>query len=339
MRWGWPGRTALVAVVLGCGCSSPAAKTPSPSPSSEPASPPATDQVKPLPSPLPDIVARVNGQPVSIGQVLALAKKKLVASTDRAKDMPGALRQAMHEYVDKELLLQEALARGIRADTSRVEAAFDQVRGQFRNEQAWLDSLTEQGLDVQSYKQELRSQETVNALLRQEADKVEVSEAEVRAWFEANPQAVDPGEKLQLREIFFAVSSKDPRVREAARVRAAVARSRAHEGESFSALAKELSEDKAGKGKGGQAEVVRGSRSPAYESAAFALQPGEVSDLVNTPDGVYVLKLDARIPGPAPAFADVKAEIRAGLLAEKRQAAFRSLLESLRAKGRVETFL
>jgi parvulin-like peptidyl-prolyl isomerase len=293
----------------------------------------------PLPSPLPDIVARVNGQPIAIGQVLALAKKGLVDSNDRARDMPRALRQALHDYVDRELLLQEALARGLRADTARVETAFDQVRAQFPSEQAWRDSLAEQGLDVQSYKQELRSQETVNALLREEADKVRVSAEEVKGFFEANPRAVDPAEKLVVQELFFAVGVAGPRAREAARVRAAVAQKRAESGEDFAALVKEVSADPAAFAKGGKVEVTRGARPPVYERAAYALAVGQVSKIVDAPDGVYVLKLEGRVPGPPPAFDAVKGEIESAFLAEKRQAAVRSLVASLRAKARIETFL
>lgn len=333
---GW----AVAAAVAIAGCRGPAGPPPgaSSSPSPVPGSSPQIDRVTPLPSPLPDIVARVNGAPVGVRQVLALAKKGLVDSPDRARDMPGAMRSAMQQYVVRELLLQESLARGITADTARVEAAFDQVRAQFKDEKAWADSLSDQGLDAQSFKKELRAQETVNALLDQEGDKVKVADEEVRAYFDANPRAVDPGERLRVQQILFASSPED-RAREAARVRAAVVQKRAVAGEDFAMLVREYSDDKATRERGGRLEVTRGAMPPAYDHAAFALQAGQVSELVDTPEGVYVLRLQERLPGPPPAYEDVRSIIKSAILGQKRQEAFSSLVSRLRAKARIETYL
>jgi hypothetical protein len=85
-------------------------------------------------------VARVNGQPVRLGQVVALAKKALERSQDREKDKAGVLRQAMHQYIIRELLFQEALARGLAADERRLEQAYDKARLDYRDEQKWASS-------------------------------------------------------------------------------------------------------------------------------------------------------------------------------------------------------
>ena len=99
--------------------------TPAPSPS-----PVSTDLGRPLPSPVPEVVARVNGQPVRIGQILPIAKTELdkVPVSDRDRKKPEVLRRALQQYVDRELLLQEALARGVQADTREVDWAYDQMR-------------------------------------------------------------------------------------------------------------------------------------------------------------------------------------------------------------------
>jgi parvulin-like peptidyl-prolyl isomerase len=284
-------------------------------------------------------VARVNGQPIRIGQVLALAQKGLIDSKDRAKDMPGAVRFALQQYIARELLLQQALADGLTADTSKVEAAFDQVRAQFKNEKAWLDSLADRGLDPQSFKQELRAQETVNVLMSREGDAVQVSDEEARAYFDANPHAIDPGERLRLQQVFFAVIAAGERARESARVKASVVQKRALAGEDFTKLAQSFSQDKATREAGGRLELKRGMKAPSYDAAAYALEPGQVSDIVDTPEGVYVLRLEERIPGPPPQFEDVKRDLKSALLSQKRQAAYDSLVNRLRAKARIETYL
>jgi peptidyl-prolyl cis-trans isomerase C len=154
-------------------------------------SPANTDPGRPLPSPVPEIVARVNGQPIRIGQILPIAKMELdkVSLPDRNRMKAEVVRRALEQYVDRELLLQEALARGIQADSREVDWAYDQMRREHADEAAWRGFLAQQGVDAQSFKAELRAQHTVAALVDQEVRAFPVSEATARAAFEAHPEA------------------------------------------------------------------------------------------------------------------------------------------------------
>jgi len=171
-------------------CSRPAG---GPSASASP-SPDAMDAARPLPSPVPEIVARVNGQPIGIRQILPMAKTELerLPEAERDQKKPEVLRRALQEYIDRELLLQEALARGLHADSSRVEWSYDQLRQGHADEAAWKDFLARQGLDGQSFKAELRAQHTVAALLEQEVQAWPVPDEEARAAFAANPGGFGP---------------------------------------------------------------------------------------------------------------------------------------------------
>jgi hypothetical protein len=147
----------------------PACSRPSAGPSGS-ASPARTDLGRPLPSPLPDIVARVNGQPIGIRQVLPLAKVELdkVSVADRDRMKPEVVRRALQKYVDRELLLQEALARGVQVDSRAVDWAYDQMRREHADEAAWVEFLADQGMDLQSVRAELRAKHLVEALLERE---------------------------------------------------------------------------------------------------------------------------------------------------------------------------
>ena len=146
------------------------------------ASPSPADLSRPLPSPVPDVVARVNGQPIRIHQILPTAKAELdrVSVTDRERKKPEVLRHALQRYVDRELLLQEALARGVAADSRDVEWAYDQMRREHADEAAWEEFLLGQGLNPQSLRAELRSQRTVAALIEQEMQATSATEAGAR---------------------------------------------------------------------------------------------------------------------------------------------------------------
>ena len=168
--------TRAAVTVLGlllAACSGAPARSPSPA---------NADPGRPLPSPVPEVVARVNGQPIRIGQILPIAKSELdrVSVADRDRKKPEVLRRALEQYVDRELLLQEALARGIQADSRQVDWAYDQMRREHADEQAWEEFLAEQGMDAQSFKAELRAQHTVAALVEQEMRAFPVPDAAAR---------------------------------------------------------------------------------------------------------------------------------------------------------------
>jgi hypothetical protein len=142
----------------------------------------------PLPKPMPDILARVNGHPVTARQVVPLAKKTLDKGNDQDREArkPRALREALHDYVDRELLFAESLERGLRADDRVVQYAYDRARVDHPNDQEWAETLSSQGFDVQGYKDELRAEETIKALLREIAGPVSVTDEEARARYEAH---------------------------------------------------------------------------------------------------------------------------------------------------------
>jgi hypothetical protein len=171
-----PHAVLVVAALALAACSRPAG-----GPAASP-SPVSLDPGRPLPSPIPEIVARVNGQPIRIHQILPMAKAELdrVSVKDRERRKPEALRHALQRYVDRELLLQEALARGLAADSRDVDWAYDQMRREYADEAAWEESLAGQGLDPQSLRAELRSQRTVAVLIEQEMRATSTTEARAR---------------------------------------------------------------------------------------------------------------------------------------------------------------
>ena len=186
-------RTAFVLLAsiptLLVACSRP--ETPAATASPSPAS---ADPARPLPSPLPEVVARVDGQPVLFAQIVPMARREMERNDaeegERARNV--AVRRALERYIDRELLFQEARSRGISADQRALDWAYDQARQEHPDDAAWKAFLAEGGLDPRSFKTEMRIQYTVSALLDAEAGGLSVDDDEARSVYEADPLAFVP---------------------------------------------------------------------------------------------------------------------------------------------------
>jgi peptidyl-prolyl cis-trans isomerase C len=293
----------------------------------------------PLPNPLPAVAARVNGREIPTTQVVLIAEPALRSGAMKGK--PFAYRQTLQQLVIRELLLDEAVARGIQADTKAIDQAYDETRVRYKDDEAWREALQHQGFTPESYRAELRSKHTANQLLTQEARKLdEPSDAEVRAFFEENRGRLS-NDRLRAAHILIRVA-EDAREqqRAAARTRAEEILARLGAGESFAALAKEFSADQSSSSRGGEVPVFgRGQMPPAFEAAAYALQPGQLSPVVAAPYGYQIVKLLERIPGPPVEFEAVKAEMRRQLEQQRRQQHIQAFVNGLRRNAKVETFL
>jgi len=96
-------------------------------------------------------------------------------------------------------------------------------------------------------------------------------------------------------------------------------RQRALTGESFAELARQYSQDPGSASQGGDLGTFgRGDMVRPFEDAAFALQPGEISDVVETPFGLHIIRLESK---EVPSFDSVREQFRQRLQGQRFQSA------------------
>jgi parvulin-like peptidyl-prolyl isomerase len=107
-------------------------------------------------------------------------------------------------------------------------------------------------------------------------------------------------------------------------------------GADFAELARAHSQDAETAPRGGDTGFFRrGQMVPAFEEVAFALAPGEVSDMVETPFGVHILRLEERRPERLLPLDEIREKLRDHVRRERMEDAVRREIERLRATAEI----
>ncbi|MFD2189841.1 SurA N-terminal domain-containing protein [Pistricoccus aurantiacus] len=219
---------------------------------------------------------------------------------------PVAFRQQLRVDVQRQQL-QQGLAASAFSLSSEAERLAT-LQGQQRSFRYHL--LTEQDLDaapdvsaadLESYYQAHRDdyqrpeQVKLNYVIVDRQAMAETMDVDEQALRERYAERVANAER---RVSHIMVTFGDERSKEQARERLEQVRERLAQGDEFADLAEEFSDDTSTSGEGGDLGVIsRGFFGEEFENAAFSLDKGQVSNIVETDNGLHLLKVtDVELP-------------------------------------------
>jgi peptidyl-prolyl cis-trans isomerase D len=134
-------------------------------------------------------------------------------------------------------------------------------------------------------------------------------------------------EQVRASHILFKTDGKND---EAVKKKAEEVMAKVKAGGDFAALAKQYSEDTGSKDKGGDLDYFgRGTMYKEFEDAAFALKPGQISDLVKSPVGFHIIKLVDHKPATTRTLAEVTPQIEDQIRGEKAQTEAQTLADAI----------
>ncbi|WP_066339619.1 SurA N-terminal domain-containing protein [Azohydromonas lata] len=157
---------------------------------------------------------------------------------------------------------------------------------------------------------------------------VSVSEDDLRKYYDENAARYTSAEERRASHILIASDKDQPaaeRAKAKAKAEALLAELRKNPA-SFADVAKKESQDPGSAQKGGDLDFfARGAMVKPFEDAAFAMKPGEISNVVESDFGYHIIRLDAVRGGEKKPFDAVRPEIEAEV---KKQLAQRRYTEA-----------
>jgi len=167
------------------------------------------------------------------------------------------------------------------------------------------------------------------------ASQVQVSDQDIAEIYSDNKDTrFATSARVHARHILFSLSA-DASAEDRIKVRetASDVLKRARNGEDFPTLARAYSQDTATASKGGDlGTFTRGRMVKPFEDAAFTLKAGDVSDLIETPFGLHIIKVEEVLPEQARPLDEVKEEIRQELTQERARDLTRDRARADRSK-------
>lgn len=261
-----------------------------------------------------DVVARVNGE--------AITKDELF---DMMYQYVGP--QALDELILVRLVEQEAAARGVAVPQDDIDAEVSAIAAQVGGMEQLQFVLAQQGATMDRLMSDIERTLLIRALL---APNVEVTDEEVRTFFDSNSHLFAQQEMVRARHIL--VKTEDE---------AKALRQQLVDGADFAELAQQHSTDTGSAVRGGDLGWFgRGVMVEPFEKAAFALEVGEISEPVETSFGYHLILVEEKEQAKeAELTDDIAATIRNALIDEKIQQQLGTWLQTLRIQADVEVLL
>ena len=237
-------------------------------------------------------------------------------------------KQLIENLIDRELLYQRARQRKIQIRKRWVDLALKELKGQLGDKTAYQSFLKQTGLTDKQLKARIQKGLIVRRLLRREVIRqIKVSEAEMQAFFKQHPEFFQRKERVRVRHILIAFNGQDNATKRGnALLRLQSIQLMLHENTDFASLAIEHSDDPSKVRGGDIGYLEREQLIVDFADAAFALEPGEVSDIVETRFGYHLIKAIDRIPPSPMAYRSARAKIERTLRRNKEKKATEAYL-------------
>jgi len=285
----------------------------------------------------PTVVARGKGFEITrraMDQVLAAAQ----AENSQGRLPADAELHVINQLIEIQLVLQKATDAEKAVGKQRADERFADITKTY-NSQQFEQRLQTTQMTADDLRRKLYEEETAQASLTRQLG-INVTDADAKKIFDANPGAYDQPAKARARELVLLTTTADSSAPLSAAVIQAKRRlidefeKRARAGEDFAALAQQYNEDPESKATGGEFTFKRDQME--FGDLAYSMKPGQISDVLVNEDGFRILQLLEIIPAQKIEFAAIADKIKNALIGDEKRKLAPAYLNQLRQEAGVE---
>lgn len=294
------------------------------------------------------VAAVVNTNVITYGQIremLMFRQRALGDSveTDAARaKMKESQDAALKDLIDRQLIIDEFKSQGFQIPEYVVDDRINTViRQEFGGDRtAFIRTLRAQGFSLSRFR-EIEKEKIIIQAMRQRAVRSDfvISPDKVEAYYRKNVSSYSTPEEVRLSMIVLRAGDEasDNPV-EAKRTMAEEIRKKLADGADFAGMAQMYSDDSTGELGGDWGWIDRKTLNEQLNNAAFALKPGELSDIIQIGDSFYIMRVEARKAATTKPLSELREEIGKKLFEEERVRLQEHWLDGLRKKAFVKIY-
>jgi len=290
-----------------------------------------------------EIVARVNNDVIT-REDLDHARTSLTAEIQdecQQKCTPEQVRtqveakekNLLRDLIDQSLLVQRAKDSNINVDGDVIKR-LDAIRQQYKfpDMETLEKEVTKTGQDFEDFKTQIRNQLLTQEVIRKEVgSRIIISHEDVVKYYESHKQEFVRPEMVVLREIFVSTEKKPEADIPTLRKKAENLRDRVFKnGDDFGELAKRFSDSPTAQQSGELGSFERAKLDPNISEKVFALNRGQMTDVIETKSGFEILQVRERYQAGEQPLEKVEPEISNRLYEQKMEPGMRAYLQTLR---------
>ena len=290
---------------------------------------------------LDGVAAVVNGEVITFSQVRELVVNREMALREalRGQALEDKIKEtrlaAINDLIDRELVLQDFKKNKFNIPDYAVDDHVNTIiREQFKGDRlAFIRTLQAQGYTLQRFRK-VETDKMIVQAMRQRAVKADpiLSPSKVENFYAAHIAEYSTPEQVKLRMIVLHKATTDAK-KVAEEIRTKVAG-----GADFAKMAQMYSEDSSKESGGDWGWIERSTLNEGLSAPAFALKPGQVSNVLGLGDNYYLLYVEARKKAETKPLDAVRDDVEKKVLQDERQAAQEKWIKGLRDKAYVRIF-
>jgi peptidyl-prolyl cis-trans isomerase C len=293
-------------------------------------------------------VARVNGTDITreqfenaLGYQTEIAALNGVSISD--EQMAELKYQVLENLIDNEVLYQERQKGGIKIEAPEIDDAYEarKEKAQFKTDAEFEEALKRTNKTIASYRAEIEHGLAIDRfIINTFSNNTVVSDSDAQNYYSANPVYFQQPARVRASHIMVRIDpDADQTARSEAKEKIGKAMKRITAGEDFAAIAREVSEDANTKDNGGDLGYIsKGQVTQPFEDAAFTLNNGETSDIVETGAGYHIIQVTDKIDAGTISFEEAKSDIKSTLKNSRVNSLVSSYVKLLRNRSTISTY-
>lgn len=276
---------------------------------------------------LPDhVIAEVNGEQISAEGFDREFKDVILEPGKEAQGSNlGELREIyLDQIIERKILVQEAKRQGITISPEEMNQAISEIQLDYPKE-GFGEKLTLKGMTLEGWKDRLEEKLLAEKVMRSvfhSAEKVE--EKDALRYYESHRSSFQMPQKVRARQIVVADGEEAIQILK-----------RLKRGESFEALAKEKSLGPE-KTQGGDLGYFSTGEKPAEFDQVFNMEVGALSEVIKSPYGYHIFKLEEKASPRQIPFSEARLKILQQLTQKKGEECYQKWLEDLKERAHIK---